>query len=155
MRGLLVSKWRVSMQVWTSHYPVPRALSFIVTGHVHIWALSHYSSSVCPTWPRFLLFSDTHTHTHSCSKKKKNHRVFKQTKPLRTTIFIDLRKGEIVLQNTAYTLFNLLFLCLFYSPFLCSATFFYIYIHEHLELILQDTSSSNVSTFLNRSHPVS
>lgn len=66
----LIIEWHVSCH------------SLIVAGHVHIWALSHYSSSVCPTWP--LSLPDTHTQTHKTAVYSQ------QTKPLCTSIFIHL-----------------------------------------------------------------
>lgn len=114
----LIIEWHVSCH------------SFIVTGHVHIWALSHYSSSICPTWP----LSDARTHTHTQAHKHTHtHSIQLSIQADKSSVHYNiytsqlflcaqLRLGEIVLQNTAYTLFTLHSLCLFCSPFLCNTT---------------------------------
>lgn len=130
--------WRVSwyqkvkgnMQVWTSHYPVACVLSLI---HCY-WPHSHLCSFTLLilglSYLTSLSLTHTYAHTHTniesyrmLSIQADKASAYYNIYTSQLFLCAQLRKEEIVLQNTAYTLFTLLSLCLLYSPFLCSTAF--------------------------------
>ncbi len=132
------------MQVWTSHYTVAWVLSLI---HCY-WPHSHLSSFtlLILCLPHLTSRSLWHTHAHTCIPIYSHTEgwVVRQTKPLRTTIFIHL-SCSCVHNLEWWKLFYKILLIhyLLFFPFVCSTHHSFVVVcfeHERGEIFLQDMS---------------